>query len=275
MSRSIVDSQTRATAGTTMKMLARTKDFLLSLYKDFQEQSPLKKVGIVFTVVTVMAGAIGWVITHFASSQPKTQVEIGSPPGPTPSHTPGPSNVAQSPAPVTAPKPAPSISALTPKQKEVKLAAWRKLNRQMEDFSAILKRGDQMLDTWLADTQADPSREVSKVQQFANDVYNMRLALEADHNTMMGDQAEVGSLVKEAVRPPGAEGFPGSIFYQLTRAAEALANDMASSQKYDRQNLEDRITATAQALRDAIDTLKNRQQEWNATAQAQIKTLSK
>jgi hypothetical protein len=178
------------------------------------------------------------------------------------------------PPPVTSSNPTPPIS-LTPKQKEARLAAWRRLNRQMEDFSVILTRGDELLKTLLDDTQADPAGEAGKVRQFANDVYNMRLALEATHNTMIGDQAEIGVLVKEAVRPPGAERGPSaSIFHQLSQSAETLATDIASSRNYDRQNLEDRLTATAQALREWVDVLKKRQQEWSSLAQAQINTLS-
>jgi hypothetical protein len=245
-------------------MLTWSKDFLHRLHKDFEEQTPLKKVGIVFTAATVVFGAIGWGIS---------KVTTASTPSPRPSVDLLP------PAPAYTPqvylKSLPSPLPLTHEQKETKLAAWRKLDRQMEDFSAILKRGDQMLDTWLPDTQADPAGEASKVRAFANDVYNMRLALEATHNTMIGDLAEIGALVKEAVRPPGAEGGPGgSIFHKFSKVAEALANDMASSQKYDRQNLEDRIAVTAQLLREYIYTFRQRQEEWSATAQAQIRTLS-
>jgi hypothetical protein len=145
----------------------------------------------------------------------------------------------------------------------------------MQDFSAILTRGDEIMNTWLADTQSDPAAEAGKVSRFATDVYNMRLALEADYNTMTGEQAETGALVKEAVRPPGAErGVSRGLFQQFADAADALAKEISSSQNYDRQNLEDRITATTQAFQGNIDSLKNRQRDWNSTVQAQIKMLS-
>jgi hypothetical protein len=240
--------------------------FLRSLYEDFKAQSPLKQVGLVIGVVTGTAGVVGWAISHATwTSAPET-----------PPHA---ESIAPADVGMTLPL---SLSPVAKqplkdasKEKEARLSAARKLNRQMEDFSAILSRGDAILKTWLGDTQSDPAAEAAKLTAFSADVYKMRLALEADYNTMQGDQALVGDLVKEAKRPPGAEGGPNaSIFFQTTQAADILANDIASLKQYDRQNLEDRLTATVDVLQKCVSGLRVRQRQWSILTQAEIKSSS-
>jgi hypothetical protein len=255
------------------RALASCRNFLHQLHEDFQQQSPLKKVGIVFGTAAAIVSGIGWGLSRFnlwaTTDQPKIISQTGTP---TRSDSPSLS------APVShlAPPAPPTIAApgLNDRQKTAKFTVWKKLRRQMLDLAAILDRGDAMLDTWLADFQANPDDEIKKTQKFASDASNIRLDLEATHNTMTGDQGEIGALVKITVRSPGATPIPGGIFDQWLRVADRFSAELISSRDYDRQNLEDRITVSVQLLREHIDTLRRWQREISNAAEEQIKLLS-
>lgn len=153
-----------------------------------------------------------------------------------------------------------------------KNSVWRSVGQQMTDLFNLLDQGDAMLDTWLADTQADRSAEMKKAQEFSAAAYNFRLKLESAHDSLAGDYADIAGYLKDTVRAPGRTPVPGSIFDQLIRSSDGFANELNSSPDH----LEDRVTPRVHILRKDLQTVRNWERQLKQTAaDEQNKELSK
>lgn len=207
----------------------------------------------------------GW-LSPSASSPPKM------PPQLPPSNPPATPTTA-APATPSAPPPA-SPPTLSREEKDAKIAIWKLLVQRMDELAAILSQGDAMLDTWPVDTPANPSAEIKKAQDFAGAAYKIWMKLEATHDTVAGNYADIADLLKVTVRPPGRPPMPGSIFEQFARSANEFSNELISSPDYVPQTLQNRIAPLSQILRKDLKAVRAWEQEITRVSQDQISSLS-
>jgi hypothetical protein len=207
----------------------------------------------------------GWFSSSSSKIPPQPPV---APPPSNPPLTP----VTPSAGPVTQPAGPQQPTPLSGGEKDAKIAVLKLVVQRMDDFATLLTQGDAMLDTWQRDIQANRPEEIKKIQDFAADAYKFRLKLESTHHSIVGSYRDVADLLMVAVRPPGAEGVPGSIFAQFVRSADNFFDEVNSSTVSDPKTLD--ITTIAQILRKNINDIRIWEREVKRTSQDQISSLS-
>jgi hypothetical protein len=207
----------------------------------------------------------GW-FSPSPSSPPKgpSQPPMGIPPSNTPA------TATPTPQPAT-PQPAPTLSR---EEKDAKIEVWKLVVQRMDDLAALLDQGDEMLETWLRDTEINRSAEMKKAQDFAGAASNIRIKLESTHDSIAGNYADIADLLKVTVRPPGRGPVPGSIFDQFMRSSGDFSNELISSPESDPQKLQRNLVAIAQILRKDIKAVRSWEQESRRIGQDQISSLS-
>jgi hypothetical protein len=239
----------------------------------------------VFTIVVVaiVTGAMSQIFGSWHAAYLEVagwfSPSTSSPPGRSQTPVNGPSNPPATPAtpPPSTPSTPPVIQpppTLSREEKDARIAVWKLVVQRMDELASLLNQGDAMLDTWHRDIQVNRAEEIKKTQDFAADAYKFRLKLESTHHSIIGSYSDIADVLKVAVRPPGAEGAPGSIFAQFVRSANDFSEGLNSSTDFDPKNLQIGITPIAQIFRKNLSTVRTWEQEIKRTGEDQISSLS-